>query len=450
MPTQDRKKTVIVVGGGWAGLSCAVELSRIGYHVTLLESARQLGGRARRVAFNEQPVDNGQHVLLGAYRQTLVLLKILGISLNDSLIRQNLNLHLLSKDGHKFNLHLPSLLTPLNLFVGLLRAKGFGLYDRWRALVFGFKLFTNSIAPNNGSGTNDISVAELLQKENQTTNNINALWDPICLASLNTKIDEASAGIFIQVLHDTFCRAKNDADLILSRVDLGALLPDPALDYIEQHGGNVYLSKRVTEITIEQRHMSGVLCGNESYKADHVVLAIPPAACLPLVKDHPALHDIAYNLSGFSYNPIVTVYLQYPKNVKPDHPIQALIGTTSQWIIDRRVAGQPGLMAVVISGPGSHMEKDNDELIKTVENELAECFPHWPGPDSAMVIREKRATFSSRVGINSLRPENKTKIDGLWLAGDYTKSAYPATLESAVLSGQQTAMLIHQNYLSNS
>jgi len=450
MPTQDRKKTVIVVGGGWAGLSCAVELSRIGYHVTVLESARQLGGRARRVAFNDQPVDNGQHVLLGAYRQTLVLLKILGISPDEALIRKNLDLHLLSKDGRKFNLHLPSLITPLNLFVGLMRAKGFSLYDRWRALIFGFKLFANLIMPRNGSNTNDISVAELLQKEKQTTNNINALWDPICLASLNTTIDEASAGIFIQVLHDTFCRSKNDADLILPRVDLGAVLPDPALDFIEQHGGNVYLSKRVTEITIEQRHITGVLCDKERYKADHVVLAIPPTACLPLVKDHPALHDIAYNLSGFSYNPIVTVYLQYPKSVKPDHPIQALIGMTSQWIIDRRVAGQPGLMAVVISGPGPHMEKDNDELTQTIEKEMAECFPHWPSPESTMVIREKRATFSSRVGINTFRPENKTRIDGLWLAGDYTKSAYPATLESAVLSGHQTAELIHQDYLSKS
>ena len=94
------------------------------------------------------------------------------------------------------------------------------------------------------------------------------------------------------------------------------------------------------------------------------------------------------------------------------------------------------------------MQKDNDELRKTVEDELAECFPHWPRPDDAMIIREKRATFSCRVGINALRPGNKTNIDGLWLAGDYTKSAYPATLESAVLSGQRTAELIHQDYVN--
>lgn len=447
MSTQANKSSIVVVGGGWAGLSCAVELSRIGYHVTVLESARQLGGRARRVAFNDQPVDNGQHVLIGAYRQTLELFRRLDVSLSQHLIRKNLDLHILNRDGKKFNLHLPSFITPLNLFLGLLRAKGFTLYDRWRALVFGSKLFTNAIIPGDGSNNDDISVAELLKREKQTPNNIDALWDPICLASLNTTIAEASASVFIRVLHDTFCRTRSDADLILPSVDLGALLPDPALDYVERHGGNVHLSKRVTEVNIDQRHVTGVKCDSELINADHVVLAIPPHACMPLIKDHPALHDLAYNLSGFSYNPIVTVYLQYPKSVKPDHPVQALIGMTSQWIIDRRLCGQPGLIAIVISGPGPHMQMNNETLVQTVEDEMAECFPHWPIPDDTMIIREKRATFSCRTGVNALRPYNRTSIEGLWLVGDYTQTAYPATLESAVLSGQQTAAHIHEENL---
>jgi squalene-associated FAD-dependent desaturase len=436
------------VGGGWSGLSCAVELSRIGYNVTVLESARQLGGRARRVAFNEYPVDNGQHVLIGAYRQTLSLFKILDIPFNEHLIRQNLDLHILDKGGSKFNLHLPALITPLNLFFGLITAKGFTLKDKWRALRFGFKLFANAVITGDSDG-NDMSVAELLKKEKQTPNLIKALWEPICLASLNTHIDEASAGIFIRVIHDTFCRSSNDADLILPSVDLGSLFPDPALDYIEQHGGNIHLSKRVTELIIEQRHIAGVICDKDRYLADHVILAIPPNACVPLLKQHPALHDIAYNLSGFDFNPIVTVYLKYPRSVKTDQPVQALTGTTSQWVIDRRVVGQPGIIAVVISGPGPHMEKDNNELLGHVEAELADCFPHWPKPDGAKIIREKRATFSCRAGINSLRPDNKTNVNGLWLAGDYTRTPYPATLESAVISGHQTAMLINQFQLES-
>ncbi len=435
------KKQVIVIGGGWAGLSCATELSRLGYQITLLESAKQLGGRARRIEFDEQAVDNGQHVLIGAYRKTLDLFELLGIDLEKSLYRRSLNLHLLAPDKKYYNLKLPNLITPINLFVGLLQAKGFGLYDRWRVLLFGLKLFANALIIED-----DYSVSELLTRQKQTTKSINALWEPICLASLNTPIEEASARIFVRVLHDTFCRSHKDADLIVPRVDLGKLIPDPAMDFIEQHGGNVYLSKRVTEIVVEQGHVTGVMCDKELYEADHVVIALPPHSCLPLAKSHPALDDVAYNLNSFNYNPIITVYLKYAQSVTLDRPVQALLGTTSQWIIDRKLTDRPGLMAVVISGPGEHMQLDNDQLKNKVQQELAGLFPHWPQPDSTLVIREKRATFSCNVGVNLLRPTNITKVNGLWLAGDYTNTGYPATLESAIISGQHTAALIEQSF----
>jgi len=438
MPSNENKTTITIVGGGWAGLVCATELSRLGYQVTLLESARLLGGRARRVAFNDQAVDNGQHILLGAYRETFAVLKSLNVSLSGVLDRRPLNLVFQYCGGTKFRLKLPELLAPLNLTVGLLRASGFSIKDRWAALKFGIKLFTNSVFFEN-----DISVLELLKNENQTENGIKALWEPLCLASLNTPIEEASAQIFIRVLHDTFCRSHKDTDFIIPKIDLSALLPDPAFDYIESHGGSVHLSKRVTEINIEQRHIVSVSCENETFTSDHVVLAVPPHACLPLIKNHPALHDIAYNLDNFSYNPIVTAYVKYPATIQPDHPIQALLGTTSQWIINRGIAGQAGLIAVVISGPGTHMQLDNEQLAATIESELANCFPHWPRADDIKIIREKRATFSCRVGVDLLRPGNKTCIKGLWLTGDYTNTHYPATIESAVISGKTTAQLIH-------
>lgn len=438
MQNNKPEKSVIIVGGGWAGLTCATELVRLGYKITLLESARQLGGRARRIAFDDQSVDNGQHIFIGAYRETFSLLKSLNISLTNILDRRPLNLLFQYCGGKKFNLRLPALITPLNLFVGLLNAKGFSMNDKRHALVFGLKLFSNSLFQEN-----DISVSELLNKERQTENNIKALWEPLCLASLNTPIDEASARVFVRVLHDTFCRSQKDADMIIPKVDLGILLPDPASDFIEQHGGTIHLSKRVTSININQRHITDVSCDNETFKADHVVLALPPHACLPLIKDHPALHDIAYNLNSFSYNPIVTAYVKYPASVRPNQPIQAMLGTTSQWVISRDVAGQPGLIAVVISGPGPHMQLDNEQLEVTIKSELANCFPHWPQADSIKIIREKRATYSCRVGIDLLRPDNKTRINGLWLAGDYTKTFYPATIESAVLSGKHTAEQIN-------
>jgi len=435
----DNPQSVLVVGGGWAGLACAVRMAEQGHAVTVLESAKQTGGRARRVAFAERPVDNGQHLLLGAYHQTLALLEQLGVSTESSLLRCELDLYLQQLEDRPFRLHLPHLLSPVNLFLGLLRAEGFNLLDRWRALQFGLRLFANTLAPEH-----DLSVAELLRKYRQTANNIRALWEPICLAALNTPIDEASAQIFIRVLHDSFCRSHLDADMLLPRVDLGRLLPDAASDYVEQHGGFVHLSQRVNELTIVQGQIKAVKTDVRKYEAEHVVLAIPPHACVPLLKAHAELHDIAYNLKGFSYYPIYTVYLQYPPSVQADRPIQGLLGTTTQWLVDRRICGQAGLIAAVISGPGEHTGLDNDSLSARVQTELQQMYPHWPAAQDVMVIREKRATFNCRAGISTLRPGNRTPVSGLWLAGDYTDTGYPATIESAVISGLAAANNIHQ------
>lgn len=434
----ENAEPVIVVGGGWAGLTCAVELGMLGHPVTLLESARQLGGRARRVAFAEQTVDNGQHIFVGAYHATLDLMQRLGLSLEQTLARQELDLSVQDSNRRQFQLRLPHLLAPLNLLVGLVTSRGFSLRDRWHALGFGMRLFTNSLVSDE-----DISVADLLARTHQSPNMITALWEPICLAALNTPIEEASAQVFNRVLHDSFCRSHRDADMIIPRVDLGRLLPDAAFDFIEQHNGFVHLSQRASELLIEKRHIVGIKSEDRKYEAAHVVLAIPPHACQPLLKTHPALHDIAYNLSGYDYQPICTVYLQFPDNVHSDRPMQGFLGTTTQWIVDRRITGQPGLMAVVISGPGQHMQLANDELAAHVQDELQEFFPHWPRASSVLVIKEKRATFNCRIGINSLRPANRTPVRGLWLAGDYTNTGYPATIESAVISGQQTARQIH-------
>jgi squalene-associated FAD-dependent desaturase len=439
----DNAKPIIIVGGGWAGLTCAVELTALGHAVTVLESSRQLGGRARRVAFDEQTVDNGQHIFLGAYHHTLDLLKRLDVSLEETLRRQVLDLFLVQSGRHKFQLRLPHLLSPLNLLLGLLGSKGFSLLDRWHAFLFGLRLFSNIMVSEE-----DTSVAELLARHKQTTAAIRALWEPICLASMNTPIEEASAQVFIRVLHDSFCRSYRDADILIPRVDLGRLLPDKAFDFVEQHGGFVHLNQRVTDLLIEQRHITGVKCEDKKYEASHVVLTIPPYACQPLLKPHSAMHDIAYNMNGYDHYPICTVYLQYPTSVQTDRPLQGFLGATTQWIVDREVSGQAGLIAAVISGPGAHMQLDNEQLAALVQDELQQFFPHWPAANSVMVIREKRATFSCRAGINLLRPSNRTPVRGLWLAGDYTNTGYPATIESAVISGQQAAQLIHHEVMN--
>ncbi len=436
-------KSVLIVGGGWAGLAAGVELARAGRAVTLLESARQAGGRARRVALKtgesgHLTIDNGQHLLLGACHTLLELLDIVGVP-RERLLRRPLQLHLRHLRGRDLKLTTPPLPAPLHLLAALLGASGLSLRERLAALRPGRLLARQAWQPEP-----DISVAALLQRLRQPARLIGALWEPLCLAIMNTPPREASARLFLRVLRDVFLQRRADADLLQARTDLGSLFPDPAIQYIEQRDGHLHLGMRVQALAIEQGRIQGVRVEDSFIPARQVVLATSIPATLDLIRGHAALAPLHARLSRFRFEPITTLYLQYPPGVRLPQPMLGVIGGQAQWLFDRRHCDQPGLIAVIISSRGPHMQAGPDQLSEAIAAELARLFPDWPAPLSRHVIREKRATFSSQVGIDALRPGNATPVEGLWLAGDYTATGYPATLEGAVRSGVQCAASIAQ------
>ena len=432
----DSANSIIVVGGGWAGLSTAIELTQQGKHVTLLESARQLGGRARRLPFGPLSVDNGQHLFIAAYSETLRLMKLIGLKEDEAFVRLTLKLMLKGKDT-QLELNTGKLPAPLHLGWGLLNARGLSRYEKAQALRFSMHLYLSGFRQKT-----DCSVSELLSAHNQPANLVAALWEPLCLATLNTPAAQASAQVFLRVLRDTFGLRRSDSDLLISRSDLGGAFPAPAMDFIERSGSCIRLASRVTELKLDNDVVTGVCLGDERLNADHVILAVPPHIGQKLLAPHKQLSPLAEQLGAFDYQPITTIYLQYPEDTHMETAMLGMVGTVSQWVFDRTTCGQPGLMAVVISGPGAHMQQDKEALVQQVTAELAEQFPHWPAPADNMVIREKRATFSCDVGIEQLRPGNTTATRGLWLAGDFTATGYPATLEGAVRSGVQCAKRI--------
>lgn len=428
---------VIVVGGGWAGLAAAVELVRHDIPVILLESAKQLGGRARSVHVNELHIDNGQHLLLGAYESTLGLLKNIGILETDVLQRQSLSLQWFHANGKKITLNTAKLPAPFHLAWGLFTAKGLSWKDRFSALKF-----SRQLQRDNFSIKKDCSVTELLQKYHQSQTLITVLWEPLCLGALNTHIHEASAKLFLRTLGDSFRHTRRDSDLLLTRSHLGEMLPEPASDYIETHHGSVRLGQRVIRLSIEDNHITGVELNNDNISAPQVILATPHTITKRLIKPHTALQPIAEKIEYIQHRPICTVYLQYDKHIQLGRWMRGSLNTVSQWVFDRGLYGQDGLMAVVISGSGKHLEWDNDTLCQHVERELATQHPQWPAPLSKHVIREKRATFASTVDIQDNRPSTKTPVNGLYLAGDFTDTGLPATLEGAVRSGLQSAQSV--------
>ena len=364
-------------------------------------------------------------------------MSLIGQKEEDALLRVPLRLQV-SGPSTSIDLRtLPHLPAPLHLGWGLLTARGLPLRDRWQALLMSLKLWAN-----NFSLDKDLSVAALLKQHNQPTQLIEQLWEPLCLAALNTSTAHASAEIFLRVLRDSFSRTRRDADLLIPRHDLGLLFPKAAFDFIEQHEGLVHLNQRVTALRMDHDRISGVMVNDQMIAAREVIIATSPRVSSRLLAPHPSLLHTASQIEQLAYEPIVTVYLRYPAECRLELPMVGKSGTLAQWLFDRRVCGQEGVIAAVISGSGHHMDMDNQALSHHIAVELAEHHPHWPRPLESLVIREKRATFHCGVDVNRIRPGNATAVDGLWLAGDYTDTGYPATLEGAVCSGVQCAQEI--------
>jgi len=427
-------KKVIIVGAGWSGLACAVTLASQGINVQLLEAARQAGGRARSIQlknfFNGQSIDNGQHIMLGAYHATLKLFNTMGLDQADLFVRQPLTLKLLSPDNSAVCLKAPLLPAPLHLMFALLTAQGLSFGERNSAIIMSLKLALKSYKV-----AQDISVSQLLQHHKQSAKLVQSLWQPLCLATMNTPIEKASAEIFLNVLKDSFNYKHSDSDCLFLTHDLSRIFTLPAIKFISEHKGQINCAQKVTHFNKHNKqfivHTKGL-----SYQSQFLVLATPPYITEKLIARHgSAVLKPSTASLNYYYEPICTVYLQYPPETHTRGIMTGFFNTLSQWAIDRSVCQQPGLIAVVISGSGEHTKIPHKQLAEKVHYELSTCLPEQPRYLDYRVIIEKRATFSCRVNIEQQRPYNKTQLPGLFLAGDYTNTHYPATLEGAVRSG---------------
>ena len=442
---------VAVIGGGWAGCTAAVELAHAGCEVTLYEASRTLGGRARSVEVNGQLLDNGQHILLGAYKDTLRLLRRVGIKPADALL--HLPLQMRYPPGSGMDFVAPRLPAPLHLVVALLRAKGLAREDK-----MALARFSTSARWMDWTLYTDCSVSELLERFAQTPRLVQLMWRPLCLAALNTAPERASAQVFLNVLRDSLGARRASSDMLLPRANLSALFPAAAATFIESSGGAVRSGAKVATLAPHkqgwQLGASGsAVGGNWTAYVDAVVIATPPPAAAMLV-DQLGLDALAAQLLAFAYEPITTVYLHYPGAMPLELPFYALVddparGHWGQFVFDRGQldAAHAGMLAVVISAAGAAADLPQSALAAAVAAQLAQVLrrPALAQPAWFQVITEKRATFACTPGL--ARPPNATGLPRLALAGDYTAaedaaSNYPATLESAVRSGVLAARAV--------
>lgn len=400
---------VAVIGGGWAGLAAAVELTSQGVDTTLFEAGRVLGGRAREITIAGQRLDNGQHILLGAYRETLALMRQVGADPDRLLDRRPLQII----DSTGFRLSLPSLPAPLNVAWGLLSAHGVSLREKLQTARW-----MEGIKKRHFQLENDLTVSAWLDAAGQTGKLRHHLWQPLCLAALNTPAERASAQLFANVLRDSLGSSRRaDTDLLLPQTTLGQILPEPAGHWLEAHGAKLRMGCRITHLAPTSTR-DGIEIDGQPFAA--AILATAPQHAKRLWPE--------LNIND-AYEPIATVYLQFHRETRLPFPLFNQGGKLGQWLVDRG----NGLLACVLSGHGNWEEFAAPALAEALQDELGM-------PERASwhkVIREQRATFACHPGIG--RPGCDTSLKNLFLAGDYTWADYPATLEGAVRSGRRAA-----------
>ena len=431
---------ILIIGGGWAGLSAAVQAVQRGWKVTLWEATRQWGGRARALEHAGLVLDNGQHILIGAYTDTLSLMRTVGLNPDQCLRRHPLAL--VRPDGS--GLSLPRLAPPWNLLVGVLRARGWSWGDKWSLLRCAWQWQRQDF---NCPG--DATVAEVCRA--LTPRVMEQLIEPLCVSALNTAAQRASGTVFLRVLKDALWCSGGGSDLLWPTVDLGALLPDAAARWLIERGAVLMPGHRATpeSLPTHARAASTPWGPQASATADAVVLACPAWEAGRLAATHhPQWAALAQALPHAA---IATVYLQHPGPHPPElpQPMMALPSDAdhpAQFVFDRgQLLGpsQRGWLAGVVSDSQGTREELEQRVLAQLRTQLADVLGHdcVDGLQPVQTVVEKRATFVCTPGLQ--RPP--AFIGGHWWAcGDYVQGPYPATLEGAVRSGRQVIDQIAQ------
>ncbi len=415
-------RSLAVVGGGWAGLAAAVRAVQKGWHVSLFEMAPQLGGRARSATTGDWVLDNGQHILIGAYRDTLALMADIGVDMQQALRRLPLTLvdtagvGLRLKDGHPV----------LSFAKGVMQASHWSLTQRAALLLTAGRWRLRGFDCDSAETVADITrhLPEKIKRD---------LIGPLCIAALNTPAEQASGRVFLRVLRDAVFGGRGAADLLLPQLPLGSMLAEPAKAWLEAAGGRVHLRSRVQSLTRGDAADTWLVDGE---RFDAVVLACTATEASRLAA--PINEAWAAKASRVPYQSIVTVYTHH-RDAQLAFPMAALEGSIehpAQFVFDHgMLTGQRGLFAFVISGANEWLQRG---LQATTEATLAQARQALPA--AAWVNRltvvsamaERRATFAC---VPMLERPPQSVANHLLACGDYTEGPYPATLEGAVRSG---------------
>lgn len=419
-------KKCLIIGGGISGLTAASYLSSKQVKVTLLESSPKLGGRTYSF-FDENTqttLDNGQHILMGCYNETLALLNLVQAR-DNFLYQQNLRIEFLKEGSTNVSLDASKYIYPYNLLAALLRLRVFGKPDKFLLLKF------LSVLPFvSKKRLEKQTVEEWLIASDQTENLIKNFWEIICIGALNANLNKASALMFYEVITQIFFRGNFASTIILPKYGLSESLIDPARNFIVQNGGEIILSSKVEELILKRNKVYSVVTREAGLSDfDFVISAIPVYALEKII-------DLKYLSiqNQFEQSTILNIHLWIDK-LDLKEKFYGFLDSPLHWIFVK-----DNHFNVVISDANYLANWEQDELLKMVINELNRFFPIDKNDVKTFkVIKEKRATFIPDNKTEKLRPKAETSIENLLLAGDWTDTGLPATIEAAVKSGRIAA-----------
>ncbi len=435
----------VVLGAGFAGLSAATALSERGRRVLVLEAASRLGGRAAsfRDGVTGELVDNGQHVLFGCYHETRRFLARIDAAAGLR-VAPDLDVVSVTPEGESTRFVCPSLPPPLNLLAGVLEWEALGWRDRLAVLRLAgpLRLARRELLRGDvRAASDDETVTSWLVRHGQTSRIRDLLWEPLALAALNQSPDVAAAPTFVRALAMMAGSTPSDAAVALPLRPLGELYAEPARRFIEGRGGEVRLA------TAGRLRVAGgrlaVDIGEQPLTVDTVISAVPWFALNDVFGDAPpvGMESTCEVARRMEPSPIVTVNLWLDRPVV-DRPFVGLPGRTMQWVFDKAqlFGGTTSHLSLVSSGASTLGNASTETLITRATDEVRAALPAAADAvlTRATVVREPRATFSLAPG-QPPRPGTRTAVDGLFLAGDWTDTGLPATIEGAVVSGHRAA-----------
>ncbi len=433
---------VLIIGGGFAGLASGVALAEAGKRVCLLEQKPYLGGRARsfRDPTTGSMVDNGQHLFMGCYHSTIQFLKTLG-TLDRLHFQRDLNVPFLDRDGRLTRLDCPDWPSPWHLLLGVLGSGSFSFKQKLEVLRLGKNL---RAAVANAAPTPHETVTAWLNRRGQSEGLQRNFWDLLCIAAMNADPRIASARLFERVLRLALFSSPADSRLGIARVGLSECYTSAAAAFIEAREGRVQTGRNVKQLRITEGVCRGVDLGDgEKIEVAPVISSVPwhqLAVMLPadLLRAEPFFAAA----QALRPAPIISINLWFDAPIT-DLEFVGMRGTTVQWLFNKsRILNAPDhYVSLVLSGAHEHVSRSKEELLAISLRELGNALPAVRKAKllHSLVIKERFATFSPSPEAEPLRPPARTPIQGFYLAGDWTATGLPATIEGAVQSGYTAA-----------